>query len=113
MSDDPRNDPNVEQQPSTPPVTMADFEPHSECDEHLTDVQIKAIKNMAYWRMLLLQQQGEWSPEEEAAYLNGVMAAFFACRSAERIPSVWIFGTSKMLDTLARWKAQRQLDNGA
>jgi hypothetical protein len=94
-------------------VTLADFEPFSECDQPLTDQQVKAIRNMAYYRALLMRAQAKWSPEEEAAFLNGACCAFFACKSHLKIPAFWIMSNSPLLDVLDTWKAEGKLEGGA
>jgi hypothetical protein len=101
--------------PRAIPVTPEDFEPHCECDQRLTDEQVKAVRNMVYYRLLLLARTpgADFTPEVEAAFFNGAMSCLFACRSQDRLPSSWVFGTSRMLDVLARWKAEGRLDGGA
>jgi hypothetical protein len=108
---DPRTD---KQPPPRPPVTLEDFEPFAECDRRLTDEQVEAIKNMAYFRLVLLARQlgSDFTPEVEAAFLNGAMSAFFACKSQDRLPSSWVFGSRRMLDVLAQWKAEGSLHKG-
>jgi hypothetical protein len=97
--------------PPPPPVTLEDFEPFAECDQQLTVEQVEAIKNMTYYRLVLLARQlgGDFTPEVEAAFLNGAMSAFFGCRSQDRLPSSWVFGSRRMLDVLAQWKAEGRL----
>jgi hypothetical protein len=100
-------------QPDSSQVTLADFEPYSECDQPLTERQVKAIRNMVYYRALLMRAQSKWSPEEEAAFLNGVCCAFFACKSQLQIPAFWIMSNSRLLDLLDAWKAEGKLEGGA
>jgi len=96
-----------------PPVQTTDFEPFAECDCPLTDGQMKAIRNMAYFRACLMRSQNKWSAEEEDAFFNGVMTAFFACRNNVSVPALWILGQGPALDVLARWMAEGQLQEGA
>ena len=107
------SNPNKLEEPPLPRVTIQDFAPFAECDERLSDVQIKAIRNMVYYRLCLIASQGPLSVEEEAAFFNGAMAAFFACRSNDKVPAPWVLGREDMLDTLARWKAEGRLKEGA
>ena len=97
--------------PPPQPVTLEDFEPFAECDQFLTDEQVEAVKNMAYYRLVLLARQlgSDFTPEVEAAFLNGAMSVFFACKSQDRLPSSWVFGSRRMLDVLAQWKAEGRL----
>jgi hypothetical protein len=90
-----------------------DFEPWDECEEPLSEVQIKAIRNMAYRRAVQLLRENKWSPAEEDAYWNGVVAAFFACRNNLQIPARWFLGSGSVLDTVARWKVEGKLTEGA
>jgi hypothetical protein len=101
-SPDPKTD-----QPPPPPVTPQDFEPTAECDQRLGAEQVRAIKSMTYYRLVLLARQlgSDFTPEVEAAYFNGAMSVFFACRSQDELPSSWLFGARRMLDVLAQWKA--------
>jgi len=84
-----------------------DFAP-SETDEKLSDEQIRAIVNMVHERALYAYRQGQWSPEEEAAYFNGALAAFYACRQVERTPKSWhgMVGPEGVLGMLATQKAE-------
>jgi hypothetical protein len=91
----------------------ADFLPFAECSRKLTAAQRKAIRNMAYFRALEMRKQGMWSKEEQSAYWNGVATAFFACQSQMKIPAVWLLGAGDILDRVARWKANGQIDDGA
>ena len=45
-------------------------------------------------RLVLLARQlgSDFTPEVEAAFLNGATSAFFACKSQDRLPSSWVFG---------------------
>lgn len=104
--------PNKHESEPPPPVTTRDFAPFAECDERLSDVQIKAIRNMTYYRLCLMAAQRPLSLEEETAFFNGAMAAFFACRSQVKLPAPWLLGSGIMLDTLARWKAEGRLTEG-
>jgi hypothetical protein len=94
-------------------VYAEDFEPHAQCEQRLTPEQVKAIKNMAYYRACLLRAERHWSPEEETAYLNGVASAFFACQSQDRLPATWFFDPLPLLERLARLKASGRLSEGA
>lgn len=104
-------DPRTDKRPP-PPVTPEDFEPFAECQQPLTDEQVKAIKNMTYYRLVLLARQlgTDFTPQVEAAFLNGAMSVFFACRCQDRLPSSWVFGSRRMLDVLAQWKAEGRLE---
>jgi hypothetical protein len=106
------DDPKTDKPP--PPVTLEDFEPFAECEQPLTGEQVEAIKNMTYYRLLLLARQlgSDFTPEVEAAFFNGAMSVFFACRSQDRLPSSWVFGSRRMLDVLAQWKAEGRLHQG-
>jgi hypothetical protein len=94
-------------------VCPEDFEPYSECEQRLTDEQIKAIRNMPYFRACLLRREGKWSAEEEAAFLNGVSCAFFACCCQDRLPAMWWLDAMPLLDRLAFLKARGHLEKGA
>src|SRR5690348_190650 len=92
---DPKTDaPKVE-------VGPQDFEPFSQCDQRLTAEQIKAIRNMAYYRACLMRAEGKWSAEEEAAFLNGVASVFFACQSQDKVPAMWYLDAMPLLQRLA------------
>ena len=101
--------------PAPPPVTPEDFEPTAECEQRLTDEQVRALEGMTYFRPVLLARQlgSDFTPEVEAAFLNGAMSVFFACRCQDRLPSSWMFGSRRMLDVLAQWKAEGRLHQGA
>ena len=47
--------------PSMWDLEESDFEPYDECDQPLTDDQIKAVRNMAYRRAVQMMRQGHWS----------------------------------------------------
>jgi hypothetical protein len=87
-------------------LLLSDFEP-IECGTKLTPRQVVAIINMTHRRALLMRSSAHWSPEEEAAYFNGAMCAFFATRNNGDIPGHWVFGAKDqdgVLGMLKRWK---------
>ena len=92
-------------------VSREDFEPVSECDEPLTIKQMMAIRNMAYYRACLLRAENKWPPKEEAAFLNGAMVAFLACRNNGDIPAFWIMGTKPLFEVLAMIKDAEKLQD--
>jgi hypothetical protein len=94
-------------------VSAADFEPYSQCEQRLTAAQVRAIRNMAYHRACLMRAEGHWSEEEEAAFLNGVACAFFACQSQTDLPALWYLDALPLLERLARLKARGLLVEGA
>jgi hypothetical protein len=100
-------------EPDLPLVRQGDFEPFSECDEPLTDAQIKAIRNMTYFRAMEMERQGKWSPEEEAAFMSGAMCVFFALKSQMKLPASWLMSTSRIIPLLRHWKAEGKLRDGA
>lgn len=93
------------EKPTIPPVTEKDFI-KGPSGRKLTEGQVKQIKRMAYYRACLMRAENKWSPAEEAAYFNGVMAAFHACKSPEQIPAFWVMGRRDILTALAEWKAE-------
>jgi len=91
-----------------------DFESWSECDQKLTDEQIKAILNMTYLCLLWIKKQKvNLTTEIEEAFLYGAMCAFMACKSSEKLPVSWIFGVGSMVDRLNVWKEEGKLTEGA
>lgn len=98
--------------PEKPPAVHADdFEPFSECDQPLNYEQIQAVIMMSYFRACLMAKEfgSDWDEKMEAAFLNGVMSTFFACKRSDRIPAWWVFGRSRILDVLAKHKAEGRL----
>jgi hypothetical protein len=78
----------------------------------MTDAQMKAVRNMAYFRAWLMRSENKWPLEEENAFFNGVMTAFFACPNNVNVPAFWIMGNGPVLDVLVHWKAEGQLQEG-
>lgn len=94
-------------------LTPEDFAPFAECGQKLSKVQIKAIRNQAYKIAVTLRRDGKWSEAEEAAFLQGVMCAFFACRSQLDLPAQWVLGLGRrILAVVAAWKAEGKLEKG-
>ena len=85
----------------------SDFAP-SETDEKLSDEQVRAIINMTHERAIYARQQGLWSPDQEAAYLNGAASVFFACKQPQAIPKQWLgmVGPEGVLGKLAIEKSK-------
>jgi hypothetical protein len=93
-------------------VCAGDFEPYSQCEQRLSDEQVRAIRNMAYFRACLMRTEGQWSEEEEAAFLNGVASVFFACQSQDRVPAMWWLDAMPLLERLAHLKQRGLLKEG-
>lgn len=92
-------------------VAEADFDGGDECGKPLTKAQVRAIINQTHRRWVMMSRQGLCSVAEEAAFVNGAVACFFACKNATDIPAHWVFpSVVPLMKRLEKWKKEGKLN---